>query len=169
MEWLSSEMIYYEAFSAAEKLRKLKTRAFSPEAGIHHYLNMAKRNEKTELRGGEVKIKKYFYVLRPLLACRWIETFSSVPPMSFPVLADALLTDESLISEINSLLTRKKSGQELAPEPKNTIIHAFIEEEIERIGLYAKTIKTPKSDITEELNQLLIQTVEEAWEQKDGN
>ena len=46
MEWLSSEMIYYEAFSAAEKLRKLKIRAFSPEAGIYHYLNMAKRNEK---------------------------------------------------------------------------------------------------------------------------
>ena len=59
MEWLSSEMIYYEAFSAAEKLRKLKIRAFSPEAGIYHYLNMAKPM-KTELRGSEVKIKKYF-------------------------------------------------------------------------------------------------------------
>jgi predicted nucleotidyltransferase len=30
---------------------------------------MAKRNEKTELRGSEVKIKKYFYVLRPLPFC----------------------------------------------------------------------------------------------------
>ena len=87
--------------------------------------------------------------------------------MSFPVLADALLTDEALISEINILLTRK-SGQELAPEPRNTMIHAFIEEEIERIGHYVKTIKTPKPDITEELNQLLIQTVEEAWG-KGGN
>lgn len=89
--------------------------------------------------------------------------------MSFPVLADALLTDEALISEINTLLTRKKSGQELAPEPRNTIIHAFIEEEIERIGHYVKTIKTPKPDITEELNRLLIQTVEEAWGEKGGN
>ncbi|WP_438421167.1 nucleotidyltransferase domain-containing protein [Bacillus siamensis] len=169
LEWLSSEMIYYEAFTAAEKLRKLKTRAFSPEACLYHYLNMAKRNEKTELRGSAVKIKKYFYVLRPLLACKWIETFGTVPPMSFSVLADALLTDEALISEISTLLTRKKSGQELAPEPGNMIIHAFIEEEIERIGQYAKTVKTPKPDITDELNQLLIQTVEEAWEEKGGN
>ncbi|ASB63833.1 uncharacterized protein S101413_00351 [Bacillus velezensis] len=49
------------------------------------------------------------------------------------------------------------------------MIHAFIEEEIERIGHYVKTIKTPKPDITEELNRLLIQTVEEAWGEKGGN
>ncbi|MBY8913464.1 nucleotidyltransferase domain-containing protein [Bacillus sp. YC2] len=163
LEWLSSDIVYYEAYSAADQLRRLKNRAFSPEASVYHYLNMAKRNVKNELQGSEVKIKKYFYVLRPILACRWIEKFGSVPPMAFSVLADALLTDEKLISEINTLLIRKKSGDELAAEQRNTVIHAFIDEEIERLSQYAKTIKTVKTDITQELNQLLIQTVEEAW------
>jgi hypothetical protein len=36
-----------------------------------------------------VRAKKYFYVLRPLLACRWILRTNTPPPMLFSELAAA--------------------------------------------------------------------------------
>ena len=46
---------------------------YSPRHAMHHYLHMAQGNIREYLKGERVWVKKYFYVLRPLLACRWIE------------------------------------------------------------------------------------------------
>lgn len=50
---------------------------------LYHYLNMAKNNYQTYLQDSEVKIKKYFYALRPVLACKWIENNQTFPPIDF--------------------------------------------------------------------------------------
>ena len=44
---------------------------------------MANRNYRQYLLGNEVKTKKYFYVLRPIMACMWIEKYKESPPMEF--------------------------------------------------------------------------------------
>lgn len=44
---------------------------------------MAKNNYQTYLQDSEVKIKKYFYALRPVLACKWIENNQTFPPIDF--------------------------------------------------------------------------------------
>lgn len=43
---------------------------FSSKRGLSHYLSMAGGNYREYLKGDMVKAKKYFYVLRPILACR---------------------------------------------------------------------------------------------------
>jgi predicted nucleotidyltransferase len=43
-----------------------------------------------------VKIKKYFYVLRPILACMWLEKMETVPPVAF----EELLEMEGLSQEL---------------------------------------------------------------------
>ena len=40
---------------------------------LYHYLNTARTQMNKYLSGDKVKPKKYFYALRPILACRWIE------------------------------------------------------------------------------------------------
>ena len=40
---------------------------------MYHYLNTAKTTKKMHLLKELVKPKKYFYIIRPLLACRWID------------------------------------------------------------------------------------------------
>ena len=45
---------------------------FSPRAMTHHYLSMASNVVDNDLSGSEVRLKKYFYALRPVLASRWI-------------------------------------------------------------------------------------------------
>ena len=88
---------------------------------------MAKKNFREHLRGEEVRYKKYLYVLRPLLAARWIRDGRGVPPMRFAALAEATLNDEPLLNEINQLLDVKMRSGEAATSPRWTGIHDFIE------------------------------------------
>ncbi len=77
MEWLGSGIEYYRAYSLFDRMTQLKEEAYLPKASIHHYLSMAKGNYREFLLGEQVKIKKYFYVLRPILATIWIERFNA--------------------------------------------------------------------------------------------
>ncbi|MGE6631974.1 nucleotidyltransferase domain-containing protein [Bacillus sp. NPDC077027] len=163
LEWLSSDIVYYEAFSLAGQLRELKDRAFSPVALIYHYLNMAKRNKDQYLKGNQIRIKKYFYVLRPLLACQWIERYCTVPPMDFHELLGKLVEEGALLAEINDLLEWKISGAEMDMEPRLTHIHLFIEKELDRMNVLVKNYNQAKENLNLELNHLLRVTLDEVW------
>ena len=56
-----------------EKLRELIPVFYSPVSCMYHYLHMSEGNFRKYLGGEDVSLKKYFYALRPVLACRWIE------------------------------------------------------------------------------------------------
>ena len=47
---------------------------------------MARNTLENDLQGDSVKLKKYFYALRPALACLWIVEKGGVPPMEFGIL-----------------------------------------------------------------------------------
>jgi len=70
LEWLQSPIVYMEKYIAANKLRNLMSVYFSPKSCLYHYLHMARGNYREFLGGDQVWLKKYFYVLRPVLACR---------------------------------------------------------------------------------------------------
>lgn len=82
-EWLHSPIIYLEQGNFAQQLRKLMSTYYSPISSLKHYFHMAKGNYRDYLTGKRVKVKKYFYVLRPILACMWVERWGTVPPMEF--------------------------------------------------------------------------------------
>ncbi|MGG1674504.1 nucleotidyltransferase domain-containing protein [Neobacillus sp. NRS-1170] len=163
MEWLHSGIVYYQAFSLVKKMRDIQNKVFLPQSALHHYLNMAKGNYRDYLQGEHVKIKKYFYVLRPILACKWIEKYNTVPPNEFQELVKDLLKEGQLKDEINTLLVRKIKGDELNLEPKVTAINEFIEKEINRIEVYTKTLSVSKEDITPMLDELFREILEEVW------
>ncbi|MDR7236013.1 nucleotidyltransferase domain-containing protein [Neobacillus drentensis] len=163
MEWLHSGIVYYQAFSLVDKLKAIQNQVFLPQSALYHYLNMAKGNFRDYLRGDHVKIKKYFYVLRPVLACIWIERYNSVPPIEFQTLVEELLEEGQLKEEIHTLLERKISGDELDLEPKLTVINDFLEKEINRLEEYTKTLKVSKKDMTPLLDDLFRVVLEEVW------
>ena len=130
LEWLRSPIVYREEADTAARLRALAEDGFSAVRGYHHYVSMAKKNFREHLRGEEVRYKKYLYVLRPLLAARWIRDGRGVPPMRFAALAEATLDDRALLDEINRLLEVKMRAGEAATSPRWTGIHEFIESEL---------------------------------------
>ena len=68
-EWNNSPVVY-RTTEDWMKLSRVIDEFFLAKAGLYHYLSTAKKNYREYLKGETVKYKKYFYVLRPLLACR---------------------------------------------------------------------------------------------------
>lgn len=153
LEWLSSSIVYIETGAIAEKLREAVAEFYSPISSYHHYLHMAQGNYREYLKGDVVWVKKYFYVLRPLLAIRWIEKRRGPVPMEFEKLVENSVTSAELKQTIADLLERKKSGQELDKQPKIPVISDFIESELERLKNKAQIEDRGKPDF-EKLNEL---------------
>ena len=133
LEWLRSPIVYREDAQAMPRFRALSEAVFSNARGWHHYASMAKKNFREHLQADTVRYKKYLYVLRPLLAARWIRMRPGVPPMRFADLAQHTLDavrDAALIDEINALLEVKMRAGEAATSPRRPGIHAFIEAEL---------------------------------------
>jgi predicted nucleotidyltransferase len=163
MEWLRSPLVYQEAFSTAAELKILSEEYFNPKACLHHYFHMGEGNYKDYLQGEMVKMKKYFYVLRPLLCCGWIEKYNSFPPMEFDLLVEDLVEDDKVKMEIETLLVKKKSGEEMGVEPRVEILHQYIISLIEHFREYLKKdIIVGKTD-TEKLNLVFRRAIKTVW------
>jgi predicted nucleotidyltransferase len=162
-EWLRSPIIYYQQTSFIEQLRVLSDDFFNPKSCMYHYLSMAVNNYKDYLQGDLVKVKKYFYVLRPILACCWIEKYDQMPPMEFNIKLDKIIEDGVLKNTILQLLERKMSGEELDKEPKIELINNFLEDKITYFTDYLKEFSFDLKLDTERLNELFRGILKEAW------
>lgn len=146
LEWLGSPIIYLDKFGFADRMRALLTKTFSYHRCMYHYLNMARGNYREFLKGESVRLKKYLYVLRPILACQWLEKHGSMPPTEFSQLrmdAELSITLERAIEE---LLQKKMSGEELDMAPKVPVLNEFIEQQLDHFGLVVGKRPTPVAD-----------------------
>ena len=134
LEWLGSPIKYREIGTGAKCLRELLPKFYSPRSCSYHYLHMARGNNREYLQGDEVWLKKYFYVLRPVLACMWIEQDLGPVPTEFKVLLDQLVTERDLRQSIDALLEKKLQGHELAQGPRSPSISDFLAEQLERLS-----------------------------------
>lgn len=166
LEWLKSPIVYIDRHNLADRLRAMADVYYSPRACLHHYLHMAEGNFREYLRGERVRTKKYLYVLRPLLALRWIETKDTPPPMPFKTLAGTMLPADGCLREaVNELLTRKQNGDEMGEGPTIPVINAFVEQELKRLAAVAtRSGKEMKSSL-EQLNRLFREMLGEIWKE----
>ncbi len=163
IEWLRSPIVYLEQFSTAEKLREMSKTYFNPKSCMYHYLSMAQNNFREFLQKDLIRSKKYFYVLRPVLACDWIKEKNIFPPIEFQDLVDSQVKDEDVKTEITELLKRKMAGEELKEEPKIEILNEFLEEKIEFYKDYVEQIAPNDKPQTELLDKLFKETITEVW------
>jgi uncharacterized protein len=83
------------------------------------------------LQSDVVKLKKYFYALRPILAAKWIVTYRTFPPMVFSKLLELINHRQDVLTEIDRLLTIKATANEAATIATSPILNEFIRSEIE--------------------------------------
>ena len=122
--------MYQQNDTAVAQLWEAAKRFYSPLGTWWHYFNMARSNHRGYLRGETVRTKKYLYVLRPLLACQWIENESTPPPMAFEDLLERLLPSGPAREAIDALLTVKRASAEIAAGPRIAAISDYIDQEM---------------------------------------
>lgn len=133
MEWSNSPIIYKQA-EEWPQIKDVAMHYFSEKSALCHYYGTANSTLQGFLTGEMIRYKKYFYALRPLLCCRWIERFHAVPPMEFQTLlklfdgTDSDLNKE-LLAGIQDLLIRKSETEEKDLNPQIPIIIDFITRE----------------------------------------
>jgi predicted nucleotidyltransferase len=134
LEWLQSPIVYHERRGVVQRLRELMPVYYEPAACHYHYLHMARGNYREFLQGDKVWLKKYFYVLRPVLACLWIERGYGVVPTEFQTLVDRILDEGNLKTAVQNLIERKKAGEELDRGPHIPVISSFLSLEVDRLS-----------------------------------
>lgn len=157
IDWLDSPVIYRQDDEVMARINALSKRYFSPERARWHYRSMAHKNFQHYLQGDDVRLKKYFYVLRPLLAVRWIEAGKGAPPMRFDQLLRGTVPEGPLLQDIAELLAAKQRTGEALYGPRRPVIHAFIEAELAR----AQALLAPPANKRDDalLDALLFETV----------
>ena len=153
-EWFSSPIVYRETPFAIQ-FRNNINRYFPTKKMIYHYISMAKGNYRDYLKEEMVKAKKYFYVLRPILACRWILDCGTPPPMEFSKLMDKELPIE-LKGEVERLLDIKINVPELKKIPKISVLNKYLEQSIMELKEVAKSVPESVAPDWEELNEIFL-------------
>ena len=157
-EWNNSPIVYKTTPEWA-RISAVIDHFFQKKAGLYHYLSAARNNYREYLKSDMVKLKKYFYVLRPILACRWILEKQTPPPMLFSALAEACL-DESMVPAVNDLLRRKMETPELGLGPRIDIINEYLDASIEEVESLIQQLNDNEEANWDELNKLFLQTLE---------
>ena len=156
-EWMSSSVVYRQT-DFIDQLLPIMDNYFSCKSGLYHYLSMAEGNYRDYLKGDMVRAKKYFYVLRPILACKWILRTHTKPPMRFSELVDAELED-SLKPVVERLLDLKMNAPEIKEIPRVEEINVYLDRAIEALKNEIAAFPAEHRADWDPLNQLFLNTL----------
>lgn len=160
LEWLSSGVVYRMDEKIHSELWKLGEAFFNPVAVSWHYLSMA-RNKLGEIEETETaKIKKYFYVLRPLACIRYIHTHGKIPHMRYRYNLAEISLSEMIRGEIELLLTKKETAAEGCLMPRNNILLDFFHRETAWAEEWIGTLHHDKNRDYEQANQTFRRIIE---------
>lgn len=133
-EWIQSPVVYMNNEVFRESFLDLLPDYFSARKHIFHYLGIAS-GAMASMNGPEIKIKKLFYVLRPLLAAKWIAERKRYAPMNIEPLLE--IVPDSLKAKIIFLIAEKAIKEESFLVEIDKELQGFICNESERLTAYA--------------------------------
>lgn len=128
-EWSNSPVVYYTTDEWKKLYDEVAGQYFACKSSMYHYYGTANKNYHEYLMEDLVKYKKYFYVLRPILACKWIEEKKCPPPVLFDELFDSVL-EEDMKPVIADLLAKKVQMSESDKAPKIEKVNQYVEEKL---------------------------------------
>ncbi len=148
-------MVYRQEQPWAERLHLLAEQGFSPVRGYHHYVAMARKNLRAHLQGDVVRYKKYFYVLRPVMALRWLRLRAGeAVPMDFSTLRSAAALGPGVDAFLDDLLARKAKTRELGAGPRVPELGSLAEAESADARDRLETLEEPPAALLAEANAL---------------
>lgn len=105
-------------------------------------------------------MKKYFYVLRPILACKWILEHKTPPPMLFSELVESQL-ETKMKKDVNTLFEMKINSDETLKIQPIDNINRYIEENLEAIKNQIDALPKEKNNGYDELNEFFVSVLKD--------
>ncbi len=133
-EWLASPILYRADEAVLADLRALVGRVGHRRAATHHYHRLAVSNWSAHIEGrAQVRLKKYFYALRPACALAWLRHYPERPvPMALAELLAGIAPAADLCLAVEDLLQVKQSFPEMGEGGRIAALDWFIQDEIAR-------------------------------------
>lgn len=157
-EWINSPVCYCRT-DFCDRIAPLMKEYFSVKNTLYHYLNTARRTIKTFLQGETVRPKKYFYALRPILACLWVLENKTPPPVLFDELTTAVLPD-TLRPSLDYLLDIKLNTPEKAEIKPIKDIDDFLNGNIAELDEIMKNMPKEEYRSWDSLNKFFISEID---------
>lgn len=161
LEWLRSPIVYIEHSKLVRQMRGIGHEFFAPRASVYHYIGWAERILQRYFKPSKLSAKRYFYVIRPILCCRWIQTIGGQPPLPIQELIAAIEMPAEVKLAIESLIERKRAGYELDSVGRITTLDGYIAESLAQIKEFLNTLPRPEYAPFELLNSLFYEVIEE--------
>lgn len=161
LEWLSSPIRYLWDEGVCEKLTAFSEKVTHGPACLNHYLHLGERQWDVYVKGKErVNLKKYFYIVRPAMAVRWMRMYPDIiPPMNFQKLLKGIDLNIELINALENLLHAKSKSKEIGEAPRVDIIDEFIISEFDWAREAVKSIAGSRTDLKDAANVLFREIV----------
>lgn len=112
LEWFNSPIVYYKDEDFVKRIREIEKDYFNPIRTMYHYNHIYIKHDERYLQKQGYPMKRFLYYLRGILACKWIESNKSLPPVAFKELLDATVENKAVRAKIDELIRLKKSGKE---------------------------------------------------------
>lgn len=161
LEWLSSPIRYMWDDEACQKIRSFAERIAHGPACLHHYLHLGGRQWDVYIDGKDrVNLKKYFYIVRPALAVRWMRMRpNEIPPMNFQELVARTDLSAGLTEALNDLLIAKSRSKEIGEAPRVPAIDDFIVAEFDWAREATQGLKAERTDLRRDADVLFREIV----------
>lgn len=111
-EWLVSPILYTGGEALCEDIRGFVQTTADPAAYAYHYDRLARGAWEQVGDEATVKIKRYCYVLRPVLMLLWLRDRDSLPPMDVASLCAGLNLREELPAMAQLFALKRTSGEQ---------------------------------------------------------
>ncbi len=160
-EWFASPIAYLDDGMFQRAAKPLFARHASPSALAHHYHSIARGQWRSEIDGKDaVKLKKYFYVIRPLLSLQWVSEHGSVPPMNIAALMQNTAMPGLVRQAVDELLEIKRRTPELGRGPRIALLDTWTLERLETLNPERLALAAPDQSISaREADRLFRDTV----------
>lgn len=129
VEWAKAPIAYEEVPGFRERFLALLARIVDPMKVSRHYLGLARSHvDRIGSFTGPVKLKKLFYLIRPVVALDWMEQrgFAELPPMSLPECLAGAGLPADVATDIARLIGEKAITREMGEGPIPTALGRYL-------------------------------------------
>jgi predicted nucleotidyltransferase len=161
-EWLRSPIRYREETEFVQAMATLSHKHSAAKTSCSSWLSVARKHDRLYIEGKQtVALKKYFYILRPLLSILWFQQRDAstlLAPLQLGELLASVEMPDAVKREAGALLERKFAGT-LGQGERIAAMDEWMHAHFDALENYNRSLPYAALPDLIEFNQLLRETL----------